>query len=306
MDVLQKFNYQPWPKLPYEDFSSTSHLLHMGTQVLGKLKLMTPFEPQWANVPLWITSRGLTTGPIPYESGIFSIDLDFTDHKVICTTSWQNVGEFKLRSMSVAKFTQLLFKLLFDVGINVKINLRPQEVANPISFDEDTKQRFYNQELANSWWQILVSSYRVMQQYHAQFTGKTPPIGLMWGTFDLRDARYQRVAVPTTGPNAGYIRRNAMNEAQVEAGWWSGNADYPHAAYYSFTYPQPEKIEQSQIKPDTARWDNKMGLFVLNYEDVRKSKKPEEDLLMFFESAYKAGTTLAKWDPKLVGSGKPT
>ncbi|EDR35858.1 DUF5996 family protein [Coxiella burnetii] len=37
-----------------------------------------------------------------------------------------------------------------------------------------------------------------MQRYHARFDGETPPIGLMWGTFDLRDARYNGVAVPTT------------------------------------------------------------------------------------------------------------
>jgi Family of unknown function (DUF5996) len=51
-------SYQPWPELPYEAFAPTAYLMHMITQVVGKLKLATPFEPQWANVPLWVTSRG--------------------------------------------------------------------------------------------------------------------------------------------------------------------------------------------------------------------------------------------------------
>lgn len=305
MTRLQQSNYEAWPELVYPDFESTSYLLHRGMQVIGKLKLTTPFEPQWANVPFLLNARGLTTGPIPYHSGIFTMDLDFIAHKIICSTSWHFVGEFNINSMSVAEFTQAIFKLLSQAGITIEINPLPQEVSNPIPFNKDTEQRNYNKALANAWWRILVSSYRIMQQYHAQFTGKTPPIGFMWGTFDLRDARYQSVAVPTTGPNAGYIRRNAMNEAQVEAGWWSGNANYPRPAYYSFTFPQPVGIENSQIKPASARWDNNMGLFILDYDELRKSKTPEKDLLLFLESTYKAGAALADWDSELVGSGKP-
>jgi Family of unknown function (DUF5996) len=303
--MLQQLNYEAWPKLSYRDFESTSYLLHMGMQVIGKLKLTTPFEPQWANVPFWINGRGLTTGPISYQTGIFTVNLDLIAHKVTCSTSWEFVGEFNLDSMSVSEFTQAVFKLLSQAGINIEINPVPQEIPNPIPFYEDIKQRTYSRALANAWWRILVSSYRIMQKYHAQFTGKTPPIGLMWGTFDLRDARYQGIAVSTTGPNAEYIRRNAMNETQIEAGWWSGNAGYPRPAYYSFTYPQPEGIEQSQIKPASARWDNAMKLFILDYDNIQSSKTPENDLLMFLESTYKAGSKLANWEANLLGSGKP-
>ncbi|STX51784.1 Uncharacterised protein [Legionella busanensis] len=297
--------YEPWPTLPYKDFATTSYLLHMGMQAIGKLKLTTPFEPQWANVAFSLTSRGLSTGPIPYKTGIFTIDLDLIAHKVICATSWQYVSEFQLQSMSVAKFTETLFGLLAKAGIDIKINCMPQEVPNPIPFNEDTKEQFYHSEYANAWWRILVSSYRVMQRYHARFNGKTPPIGFMWGTFDLRDARYQGVVVPTEGINSGYIRRNAMNEAQVESGWWSGNANYPRPAYYSFIYPEPKGIEQCKIKPASARWDDTMKLFILDYDDLQKSKTPEDDLLIFLESTYKAGTKLAGWEEKLIGAGHP-
>lgn len=300
MDISQQFNHEAWPKLYYKDFESTAHLLHMGMQVIGKLKLTTPFEPQWANVPFWINARGLTTGPIPYDTGIFTVDLDFIAHKITCSTSWQLVDGFSLESMSVSEFTQSVFKLLSQAGIDIEINPLPQEIPDPIPFHEDIKQRTYNRALANSWWRILVSSYRIMQQYHAKFTGRTPPIGFMWGTFDLRDARYQGIAVPTTGVNAGYIRRNAMNETQIEAGWWSGNVSYPRPAYYSYTYPQPEGIERCLIKPASARWDNSLGLFILDYDDVRRSKTPEKDLLLFLESTYKNGAELAHWETKLV------
>ena len=63
-----------WPALRYEDFAPTMHLLHMGLQMVGKLTLLKPFEPQWANVALGLTSTGLTTGPIPWQGGTFTVD----------------------------------------------------------------------------------------------------------------------------------------------------------------------------------------------------------------------------------------
>lgn len=298
-------NYEPWPALPYDEFKSTAYLLHMGMQAIGKLKLTGPFEPHWANVALWMTGRGLTTGEIPYATGIFAVDVDLISHEVICTSSWGRISKFKLAPMSVAEFTKTLFKNLLNIGVEIAINQTPQEVTNPIAFDQDTDKRPYNAELANAWWRILVSSHRIMQRYHARFTGITPPIGLMWGTFDLRDARYVAEHVPTTGVNSGFIRRNAMNDAQVEVGWWAGNDVYPRPAYFSFMYPAPNGIEQAKIKPATAKWDPSLNEFILDYDDVRTSKHPEDDLLAFFESTYRAEAERAGWDPELIGPGIP-
>ncbi len=76
-------------------------------------------------------------------------------------------------------------------------------------------------------------------------------------------------------------------------------------AYYSFTYTQPEGIENAKINPSAAHWEKSLGEFILDYDDVRLSKNPEADLLSFFESTYQAGATLAAWDSKLIGPGKP-
>lgn len=300
-----KDTLERWPELDYVKFKSTGYLLHMGMQAIGKFKLNTPFEPHWSNVPLWLSPRGLTSGLIPYDSGAFCIDVDMLEHKVIVKTSWGLNDFFDIHSMSVAEFTNQLFSILQKFKILLKINLMPQEIANPISFDQDTKQQFYDKELANAWWRILISSYFVLKRYHAHFSGESPPVGLMWGTFDLRDARYNGTPVPTTGPNAGYIRRNAMDEAQVEAGWWPGNDLYQKPAYFSFIYPQPKEIEQCKIKPEKAYWNATLMEFILDYDDLRKSKTPEKDLLDFFESTYKVGAELAGWDKKLLTRGEP-
>lgn len=295
----------PWPELPYEQFKSTSHLLHMLTQAMGKLNLLKPFEPQWNNAALFISDHGLTTGPIPYEFEVFSVDLNILEHRIVIRTSWGASKTFKLDSNSVAALIKKLLEELHSTGIKVEINPKPQEIPHPILFDQDTEQQHYNPELAQAWWRILLSSQIVLQRYHALFLGKTQPVAFMWGTFDLRDVRFNGKKVIPTGINTGYLRRNAMNAEQVECGWWSGNEAYPKAAYYSFTYPEPSGINKIKIAPAAARWEDNLKLFILDYEDLLKSKNPAEDLFSFFQTAYEAGAKLSGWDPELLGSGFP-
>jgi hypothetical protein len=246
----------------------------------------------------------LTTGPIPYAGGAYEVNADLVSHQVACATSWGPSHHFELGPMSVAEFVESVLDLLRKAGVNVSINLKPQEVPHPIQFDQDKQRRPYQPVLVNRWWRILLSTQRVMQVFHGRFKGKTQPIGVMWGTLDIRDVRYNgKPASP--GAKADYIRRNAMNEELIEVGWWSGNTAYPKPAFYSFTYPQPAGIENAKVSPRGSRWDSAMGEFILDYDDLSGSKDPDGDLLSFFESTYKAGAERAGWDPSLVGSGRP-
>ncbi|HVV68236.1 MAG TPA: DUF5996 family protein [Gammaproteobacteria bacterium] len=294
----------PWPALPYEAFAPTAYLLHMTVQVIGKLKLTAPFEPHWDHVPLWVTTNGLSSGLIPYGDGNFTIEMDLNTHELLIQTSWGQKGGLALTSRSVAEFTHLLFNTLHSLDIKITINTHPQEVPNPIPFEEDKQIRPYDASLAHTWWQILVSSQRVMECYHAGFLGRTPAIGLMWGTFDLRDVRYNGRKIPID-QKMDFITRNAMDAEMIEVGWWPGNETWPQAAYFSFTYPQPKGLEDIKIQPASASWNKELSEFILNYEAIRTAKNPEADLLAFFNSAYQAGANKGGWDPGLIGSGKP-
>jgi hypothetical protein len=304
MPATSDSHRDPWPELSYPNFAGTQYLLHMGLQAVGKLKLKAPFQPQWSAIVISMSARGLTTGPIDHAGGAYEINVDLIDHELICVTSWGRSERFKLAPMSVAEFVERLFDVLHKVGVDASINLMPQEVAKPIAFDQDKEPRPYEPTLAHHWWRIMLSTQRVMQLFRGAFEGKTQPIGLMWGTLDIRDVLYngKPVAPP---PKSDYIRRNAMNAELIEMGWWAGSAAYPKPAFYAFAYPQPTGIEDAPISPASARWDSTMGEFILDYDDLRKSKDPDGDLLAFFKSAYKAGAERAGWDPKLMGSGRP-
>ena len=293
-----------WPALSYSAYEPTRYLLHMVLQAVGKLKLAEPFQAQWAEVPLWLSARGLTAGPIPYADGVYEVRTDFISHQVQWLTSSGTSGQLSLGPTSVAALVDTLLEQLRHAGINVSINLKPQEVPNPIPFNEDREQRPYDRDLVNTWWRILLSAQRVLQVFQGRFTGKTQPIGLMWGTMDIRAAFYNgKPASP--GANTDYIRRNAMNAELIEMGWWSGNSSYSKPAFYSFAYPQPQGIENAKVRPNTARWDASMGEFLLDYDDLHRSSNPDRDLLTFFESTYNAGAIAAGWDSGLLGSGHP-
>jgi hypothetical protein len=293
-----------WPALSYSAFEPTRYLLHMVLQAVGKLKLAEPFQAQWAEVPLWLSARGLTTGPIPYAGGVYEVRADFLSHEMQWLTSSGALGQLPLGPTSVATFVDSFLDRLRRAGIDASITLMPQEVPNPIPFNEDKEQRPYDRDLANVWWRILLSVQRVMQVFHGRFTGKTQPIGLMWGTLDIRAAFYNGKPA-SAGANTDYIRRNAMNAELIEMGWWSGNASYSRPAFYCFTYPQPQGIENAKVGPTVARWDAGMGEFLLDYDDLRQSSNPDRDLLTFLESTYNAGATAGRWDSKLLGSGRP-
>ena len=69
-----------WPALPLEDWQETYGTLHMYTQVVGKIRLkLSPMLNQWWQVPLYVTARGLTTSPMPYQDRTFQMDLDLFD-----------------------------------------------------------------------------------------------------------------------------------------------------------------------------------------------------------------------------------
>lgn len=246
--------------------------------------------------------EGLTSGPIFHADGVYELRTDFISHEVQWITSAGASGHLPLGPTSVATFVDTLFDQLHQAGINVSINPKPQEVPDPIPFNEDREHRPYDRDLVNRWWRILLSAQRALQVFQGRFTGKTQPIGLMWGTMDIRVAFYNgKLASP--GAKADYIRRNAMNAELIEMGWWSGNASYFKPAFYSFTYPQPAGIENAEISPTVARWDANMGEFLLDYDDLRQSDDPHRDLLTFFRSTYSAGAAAAGWDSGLLGSG---
>src|ERR1700733_6745254 len=96
---------EAWPGLPLEEWSGTYATLHMWTQIVGKIRLaQTPWVNHSWHVPLYITSTGLTTSPIPHGTRTFQIDFDFIRHYLTIRSSDGCAAGFSMRPQSVAAF----------------------------------------------------------------------------------------------------------------------------------------------------------------------------------------------------------
>lgn len=289
-------NDHRWPELPLEEWKDTCATLHMWTQVVGKIRLaLSPHWNHWWEVPLYVTARGLTTSPIPYEGGIFEILFDFVNHNLIVETSEGTAKTLRLIPRSVAAFHGELMATLETLGVRVKIWTTPVEIPDPIPFDQDRIHASYDPEYANRFWRILVFADTVLKQFRARFIGKCSPVHFFWGSFDLCVTRFSgRPAPERKGADA--ITREAYSHEVISAGFWPGSGAITDAAFYSYSAPEPPGFSKALIRPDQAFYSSQLSEFLLTYGDVRRASSPEALLMEFLQSTYEAGATLAKWD----------
>lgn len=308
----QRSTADAWPALPpLADWQATFETVHMWTQIVGKIRLE---QGPWVNhswgSALYVTTRGLTTSPIPYHKSTFSIDFDFTGHVLRISTSTGEERSFDLEPMSVADFYQKTMSTLDDLGIKVEIYPKPVEVPDPIQpFPEDDTHASYDREAVRRFWRALMQADRVFTDFRSRFLGKVSPVHFFWGAFDLAVTRFSGQDAPRHPggvPNcADWVMEEAYSKELSSAGFWPG-AGLGEAAFYSYAYPEPDGYSHRHVQPEEAYYLDEMGEFVLPYEAVRTASDPDAALLTFLQSTYEAAADLANWDRNaLEGEATP-
>ena len=290
-----------WPTLPLDAWQDTCATLHMWLQIVGKVRLArSPWLNHSWHVTLYVTSRGLTTSPIPYEDRTFQIDFDFIDHRLRVLTSDGRSGEFGLHPQSVATFYLALMVEMRRLGLHIDINRKPCEVTDPIPFDEDEIHRAYDPEYVHRFWRILVQADRVMKEFRARFIGKCSPVHVFWGAPDLALTRFSGRRAPTHPggvPNLpDWVTREAYSHEVSSCGFWPGGGPVSHPAFYSYAYPEPAGFSASAIGPAGAFYSNDLREFILPYDIVREAASPDDVLLEFLETTYATAADLGGWD----------
>jgi hypothetical protein len=282
----------PWPPLPLEEWQDTCKTLHMWLQVVGKIRmtLSTPLN-HWWHVSLYVNARGLSTSSIPYGDGAFEIQFDFLQHQLEIVTCAGTRVELPLQAQSVAVFYGQVMEALRSLEIHVSINTMPQEIPDPIPFEQDFTHASYDRDYAQRFFRILVSTEKVLQQFRSGYLGKSSPVQFYWGSMDLSCVRYSgRLAVP-----ARRGRITGITHEEVAVGFWPG-AGLGAPAFYAYTVPHPAGLEGDRIQPAEAGWNAQIGEFILLYDDVRKAPDPPAALRAFCNSVYTAAAERAHWD----------
>ena len=288
---------ESWPALPLAAWADTCATLHMWTQIVGKVRLaLAPRLNHWWEVPFYVTSRGLTTSPIPYPKGVFEVQFDFIEQRLDIDTCWDQHRSMRLEPRSVADFYAEFFSLLHSLEIAVKIWPMPVEVPNPIRFDEDRVHASYDPESAHAFWLALVTADSIFKEFRSRFIGKASPVHFFWGSFDLAVTRFSGRRAPER-PGADAITREAYSHEVSSVGFWPGGGDIKGAAFYSYAAPAPPGFaEWRALRPAAAKYNQQMGEFLLMYDDARAAESRRDAVLDFCQSTYEAAADLGKWD----------
>jgi hypothetical protein len=294
-----------WPDLPLGAWSETHATLHLFTQIVGKVRLVqSPWMNHSWHVTLYVTARGLSTSPIPYDARTFQIEFDFVDHQLRVLCSDGAASGFPLQPQSVAAFYARLVEEMRQLGLRVAICRKPNEVAEPIRFDQDEIHNAYDREYVNRFWRILVQADRVFKAFRARFVGKSSPVHFFWGAPDLAVTRFSGRPAPQHPGGVphlpDWIVREAYSQEVSSCGFWAGGGPIPYAAFYSYAYPEPAGFSEASVKPGASFYSTDLREFILPYEVVRQSPSPDETLLEFLQTTYEAAADLAKWDRGLL------
>ena len=302
-------NPERWPELPYAAWADTAATLQLWTQIVGKIRLArTPWLNHSWHVALYVTARGLTTGPIPDDVRMFQIDFDFVDHVLWVRTSDGHARLLALKPMAVAEFYAELMTALEELGLGVAIRTMPCEIPNAIPFEQDTVHAAYDAGSVNRLLRVLLAAYEVLTHFRTGFLGKVSPVHFFWGSFDLAVTRFSGRRAPNHPGGVPHLPNAVASEAYSHevssAGFWPGSAgpvEYP--AFYSYAYPAPEGFAAASIKPGAAFFSKELGEFILPYDAVRKARDPDATLMEFLQSTYAAAADLAKWDRAVLECG---
>ena len=290
-----------WPAFDVDRDASTFALLHLASQMLGKLRVA---HAPWANhgwhVTLVPVAEGLAMPPIASGGKRFELIIDLCAHAIVLRTSSGSRDAIPLEGGSIAVLHRALIAMLDRNGLPSTFHGRPNEVPDAVPFADDEAERSYDRDSAERLRDALGRIVPIFERFRAGFLGKASPVHFFWGSFDLAVTRFSgREAPQHPGGIPGLpdrITREAYSHEESSAGFWPGGVTAADPIFYSYAYPEPAGFRSSQVEPAAARFDEALGEFVLPYDEVRRSADPETELMAFLQSSYEAAAGLANWD----------
>lgn len=291
------------PALPLEAWEQSKITFHLYLQIVGKIRAsLTPDLNHWWHVTHYVTVRGLTTSSIPMpeqEGESFVINFDLIDHVLEITTSRGEREQLDLKQeLSVAEFYKWCTKTLQKLGVEINILAKPFDMPVKKPFEEITEYAAYDKEYIHRFWKIMLWVDQTFREFNSRFYGKTCPVHIYWHHMDLAVTRFSGKKAPALPAEASEVEKRAYSHEDISFGFWAGDEQMREAAFYSYTYPAPDKLDEQPLQPASAFWAEQNGspMALLTYEKLRKEADPRQALLSFMESAYQAGAKLAAWD----------
>jgi hypothetical protein len=232
------------------------------------------------------------------------VALDLHTHEALAEHSDGRTRRIALMpDRPVGEVTRELLETVVELsGTAVEIDPTPQEVTWSVPLDEDHEHARYDPEQVASYFAAATRAALVLTAFRAAYRGRSTPVNAWWGSFDLAVSLFS--GLPADPPSNDFIMRNSMDAQEVAVGWWPGDARYGKAAFYAYTHPAPEGFAGASLSPRAARWDEALGEYVLDWDDVRTAPDPHALALEFARSVFNHACVVCEWDPALPASAE--
>jgi hypothetical protein len=171
-----------FPPLPLDEWEGTKEPLHRYAQIVGKVRLeYSPHRNHWWQVPLYVTTRVLTTSPISYGTITFEILFDLMDNRLAVSTNKGESFAFHLDDMRVAEFYRRLIEGLEALGLEVSLDTKPFDLDDEHTLDENVYHCVCDRDHVRRYWRVLVGWIRTSRSSRAALTAR-PARGISSGT----------------------------------------------------------------------------------------------------------------------------
>jgi uncharacterized protein DUF5996 len=205
---------------------------------------------------------------------------------------------------AVASVTHDVLAAVTELTGAVEIDPTPQEVPWSTLLDEDTEHATYDPDSVASYFAAATRAALVLAAFRAPYRGRSTPVNAWWGSFDLAVSLFS--GLPAEPPSDDFIMRNSMDSQEVAVGWWPGEPRFGKAAFYAYAHPAPEGFKGAGLSPEAARWNDEIGLYVLDWDDVCSASDPHAYALEFAHSAFQHACLVCGWDDSLAASAQGT
>src|SRR5207249_2963166 len=126
------------------------------------------------------------------------------------------------------------------------------------------------------FFRVPLQADRITKRFQGRFLGKTSPVHVFWGAFDLACTRFNGRRTSEHKETEWWVLREANSHEEISVGFWPGSGTVTEAAFYAYTRPEPPGIASAAIRPAAAYYSRDLADFILPYEAVRSAPSPDD------------------------------
>jgi len=263
------------PALPLSEWRATRDALHGFARVLGRIRrALTPPQKHWWHITLSVSTRGLTTTPMPTGVGAIEMTLNATKDRVEIVRADGAERSIPLAGHSARSLHAALAQGLSELEI----------VLPALEGELDATQHAYDSSAASCYAKALSAVDLVFKEFKGTLREETSPVQLFPHHFDLSCNWFSGRRVPGIDP------ADADNsDEQMNFGFVTGDSSIGDAYFYATAYPLPDGLTHAALPADAYWHTQGFTGAILRYDAIAEKRDGRARLLEFLVAAQGAG-----------------